>query len=154
MPNALTFNTAFFPAGTRIQVLAEISGNSAVGSLVSDYALAIADTRYWTRTYTDERLSPKGARQVASEALARGAPSAWQGVDAETRERYIDIGRPVYVAVTSVAESSGQTFSGTFTAQDVTLSGFDRLTDTKGPIKSVLAGTVRRPTLWQVLQGE
>lgn len=154
VPNALTFNTAFFPAGTRIQVLAEISGNSAVGSLVSDYALAIADTRYWTRTYTDERLSPKGARQVASEALARGAPSAWQGVDAETRERYIDIGRPVYVAVTSVAESSGQTFSGTFTAQDVTLSGFDRLTDTKGPIKSVLAGTVRRPTLWQVLQGE
>lgn len=163
VPNALSFNTTVFPAGTKIQIMAEIVGNSPVGSLVANsatagdpqnYALALEDTRYWTRTYSDERLSPKGARQVASEALQRGAPSAWQGFEVSTRERYIDIGRPVYVAVTSVSESSGQTFSGAFTAQDVSIGEFGRLTETHGPVRTVTAGTVRRPTLWQVLQGD
>lgn len=148
------FQFTDFPAGTRVQIMAEFSGNSPVGSLVPDYAAQIEDARYWTRTFEDARLSPFGVRQVASEALQRGAVSAWQSLEFQTRERYADIGRPVYVSITSPAEPGGHSIVGTFTAQDVTIDGFGTLTAAKGPIRTVRAGTVRRPTLWQILQGE
>jgi hypothetical protein len=148
-----TFYIRNFPAGTNVRVMAAVSGNSAVASLVPEYSTPIDGTQYWTRTFDDGRLSPGGARQVANEALARGAVDAWQQIAFTTREAYSGIGRPVYVSIASPAEPSGRSIVGTFTAQDVEIGGFGRLTNTRGPERTVRAGAVRRPTLWQILQG-
>ena len=148
-----SFFTRYFPAGTQIRTRAYIEGNTAINSIAPDLG-DLTDTYHWIRTIQDDRLSPSGARQVASEALARGAVSAWQALEFTTRDPYADIGRPVYVSITSLAEAGAASIVGTFAAHDITIGGFGRLTETKGPERTVRAGAVRRPTLWQVLQGD
>jgi hypothetical protein len=151
-----TFNASdpvkhdYFPAGTQVRVLAQAVGTGLdnVTSLFGGTTRAIA------RVIRDERLSPLGAQAVADEAVERGHPDRWRTIEFSTRNRYVDIGRAVYVSITSLAESGANSFVGTFVAHDVSLTGFGALTDTKGPIRTVRAGAVRRPTMWQVLQGE
>ena len=140
----------YFPSGTAVQVLAQAVGTGLnnVTSLFGGTTRAIA------RVIRDERLSPLSAQAVADEAVERGHPDMWRQIEFDTRNRYVDIGRPVYVSVTSLAESGANSFVGTFVAHDISISGFGELTQTKGPIRSVVAGAVRRPTLWQVLQGD
>lgn len=153
VPGTDIFVTRNFPAGTAIRNFAYIEGNTQINSLSVDLG-DLSDTYYWVRTFEDERLSPAGAVQVASEAVARGAVSAWQALEFTTRDRYANIGRPIYVSVTSLAETSAASIVGTFAAHDITISGFGRLTPTRGPERTVRAGAVRRPTLWQILQGD
>lgn len=146
------FLNDYYPAGTEVQVLSVRgggSGGTAVGSLFGDGAL-----RNITRVYEDRGLSPTAAGEVADEALERGHPDRWREVSFSTRNRYVEIGRPIYLSVTSLAETSAHSIVGTFVAQDVTIGEFGRLTETQGPIYTVRAGPLRRPTMWQVLQGE
>ena len=141
----------FIPAGAPVQNMAtrvNSAGVSYVQSLTTSAAYGLI-----SRVFSDERLSPDGAADVALAALERGDPSQWQTFEFETREREYEIGGPVFVSVTSPAEPSGHSITGVFTAHDITVSGFGELTDTKGPIRSVTAGAVRKPTFWQVLQG-
>lgn len=140
------------PAGTAVQVFTTKVNSAGVDYLTS--ATGSAQFGLVSRTVSDGRLAPDGAAAVASAALQRGDPSNWAQLEFETRERAYDIGGPVFVAMTSPAEPSGDSVQGTFTAQDVTLGEFGRLTETKGPVRTVIAGAVRRPTLWQVLQGD
>lgn len=153
VPSAEAFRVQKFAAGTQIRTFAYVEGNAAVNSLATDLG-DLTDSYYWVRTIDDDRLSPSGARQVASEALARGTVTAWQSLEFTTRDPYADIGRPIYVSVTSLAETGAASIVGTFAAHDVSIGGFGRLSETRGPERTVRAGSVRRPTLWQVLQGD
>jgi hypothetical protein len=154
VPGTDGFTVRSFAAGTQIKTFATIMGNSPVASLMPQYGLDASASYFWPRLFQDDRLSPSGARQVASEAMARGAVEAWEGLEFTTRDPSIDIGRPVYVSITSLAESGARSIVGTYTAQDITIGGFGRLSETKGPERTVRAGAVRRPTLWQILQGD
>jgi hypothetical protein len=154
VPGTDGFTVRSFAAGTQIKTFATIMGNSPVASLMPQYGLDAGAGYFWPRLFQDDRLSPSGARQVASEAMARGAVESWEGLEFTTRDEAVDIGRPVYVSITSLAEAGARSIVGTFTAHDVTIGGFGRLTETRGPERTVRAGAVRRPTLWQILQGE
>lgn len=151
-PAARSLMRPIVPAGTDVTVYAtrvNTPARDAVSSLMGSTAFGLV-----AKTFTDGRLGVDGAVDVALAALERGAPDQWQTVEFNTRDRNADIGRPVYVSISSFAETGATTISGAFTAHDVQLGGFDQLTATRGPIRTVIAGTVRRPTLWQVLQGD
>lgn len=141
----------YLPAGTPVQVYVtrvNSAGRDAVSSLTFSSAYGLI-----SRSFEDQRLTSDSAAEVALAALERGDPDNWRQLEFTTREEAYDIGAPVFVSITSAAEPSAQTVEGIFTAQDVTIQGFGRLTQTKGPERTVVAGAVRRPTLWQVLQG-
>lgn len=140
------------PAGAQVETLVfahDTVTRDAVSSLTGS-----ATFGQISKTFRDGRLSPDGALAVASAALARGAIDQWTVLDFDTRDEHMSIGRPVYVSVTSTAEPSGSSLAGTFTAHDITIGDFGRLTPTRGPVRTVSAGPVKKPTLWQVLQGE
>lgn len=148
----LSTSLSLIPAGAPLQVYrVRVSSPNAnkVTSLFGGAAYGFIQ-----KTFEDQRLSPTGAGAVASEAIDRGNPDNWKTIVFNTRDRYADIGRPVFVSITSPAEPSGHSIVGAFTAHDVTMGEFGRLTETRGPVRTITAGTVRRPTLWQVLQGD
>lgn len=144
-----TIVTPFFPAGTEVQVYATTTGDTAVSSLFGANSF-----RNVARIIEDRRLGVAGALAVRDEALTRGFADAWRSISFETRDPNVEIGRTVYTALTSPGEASGPSIASSFTVQDVSIGDFGRLTETRGPVRSVRAGTVRRPTLWQVLQGD
>lgn len=151
-PSNTSFGTRTFPAGTQIETYAtrvNTPARDAVASLFGSNSYGLI-----SKTFRDGRLAPDGAADVALDALERGAPSQWLAVDFATRDEAFNIGRPVYVSVTSTAEPSGTSIAGTFIAHDVTIDGFGALTETKGPTRTVSAAAARKPTLWQILQGE
>lgn len=142
----------FVPAGSPFQTFVtrvNSTGVSYIASLTTSAQYGLI-----SRNFEDRRLSPDGAVAVASTALQRGNPSDWASLEFTTRERAYEIGGPVFAAMNSPTESGGYSIAGTFTVQDMTIGGFGELTDTKGPTRAILAGAVRRPTMWQVLQGE
>jgi len=141
--------TPFFPAGTGVQVVARDSVNTDVSSLFGANSF-----RNITRVIEDQRLNVAGAIAVFNEASERGAVNTWRSITFDTRDQDVEIGRTVYVSISSPAEPSGPQIVSSFTVQDVSLSEFGRLTETRGPVRSVRAGAVRRPTMWQVLRGD
>lgn len=143
--------TPFFAAGTNVQVYAV--GTSGIDAGVNSL-FGANSFRNIARIIDDERLSPDGANDVRDEALTRGFADAWRSISFETRDPNVEIGRTVYAALTGPGEASGPSIASSFTVQDVSIGDFGRLTETRGPVRSVRAGTVRRPTLWQVLQGD
>ena len=141
----------YIPAGTPLQVhvtRTNSAGVNYIGSLTNNLPYALI-----SRELEDQRLTAEGAVAVASAALERGDPSNWVTVDFTTREREYEIGGPVFLSMTSPAESGGPSIAGVYTVHDMNIGGFGRLTDTKGPERTITAGAVRRPTFWQVLQG-
>lgn len=147
---ALRFSD-LIPAGAPLQVMA-----TRVNSTGVDYVSSLMGAASYglvSRTLEDQRLSVDGAIAVASTALQRGEPSEWVSLEFTTREREYEIGGPVFAAMSSPTESGGYSMAGTYTVQDMTIGGFDVLTETKGPTRAILSGAVRRPTMWQVLQG-
>lgn len=130
----------FAPAGTEVR---------AVGLAIGGGAGATA-----YRVLDDGRLAAPGAQQVADAALARGATSETTVAQFSTRDRDFGIGQPVYLSLTSPAEPSGHSIVATLAVQDISLGEFGRLTETQGPVRTVRAAPVRRPTLWQILQGD
>lgn len=143
--------SALVPAGAPLQVMA-----TRVNSTGVDYVSSLMGSASYglvSRTLEDQRLSVDGAIAVASTALLRGNPSEWASLEFTTREREYEIGGPVFAAMNSPTEASGYSVAGTYTVQDMTLDGFDEVTNTKGPRRAITAGAVRRPTMWQVLQG-
>lgn len=139
------------PAGAPLQVMAtrvNSTGVAYVSSLMGSASYGLV-----SRTLEDQRLGVDGAIAVASTALLRGNPSEWASLEFVTREREYEIGGPVFAAMNSPTESGGYSVAGTYTVQDMTIDGFDQLGVTKGPTRQITAGAVRRPTMWQVLQG-
>lgn len=139
------------PAGATVQAFVtrvNTTGRDYVTSLTTSAAYGLI-----SRTFEDQRLSVDGAIAVANAALERGNPANWTTLGFSTREENYDVGGPVFVAMSSPAEPSGNSIVGTFTVHDMTIEGFDSLTPTRGPVRVITAGAVRRPTLWQVLQG-
>lgn len=147
------FYSRMVPAGAPLQVIStkvNSAGVDYVGSLTGgepSFGLI-------SRTVEDQRLSPDGAAAVASTLLQRGAPANWVSLEFSTRAEDYVIGGPVFVSMTSPTESGGASIEGIYTVQDMTIEGFGELTGTKGPVRSVVSGAVRRPTMWQVLQGD
>lgn len=144
---SVTLPQAFYEAGTSVRVYARRTDPSAINQMSS-----LAGTTAFgviPQTLNEGQLGPTAAGAVADAALARGAPDQWAGLEFDTRARHFDVGRPVYVAVTSTAEPSGSALSGEFVAHEITIADFGTLTDTRGPVRQVTAGAVKRPTLWQ-----
>jgi hypothetical protein len=142
----------FLAAGTPLRVAVTRVNSAAVdrvSSLTGSTGFGL-----FAHTIEDARLSVAGAIAVASAALQRGDPSEWSTLTFTTREEHYGIGGPVFVAMTAPAEPLGNSIVGTLTVHDMTIDGFGTLTQTKGPKRTITAGAVRRPTLWQVLQGE
>jgi hypothetical protein len=133
-----------------VRVWGRASGNASVSSLFG-YASGIYEL---TKVIEDESLSATQVRSVATEALARGAEDARVEVEFDSTDRYLSIGAPVFVDVSSLAEPSAQAITGTLVAHDVVISGFGKLTERRGPSRAVRASKIRRPTMWQVLRGD
>lgn len=142
--------TRFLPAGTPVRVWGRVSGNASVSSLVGYGAAAYE----WSKVLDDDTLNASQLLSVATEALARGEKSAHVSVEFESTDRRLEIGAPVFVDIASLAEPSAHSLTATLVAHDVQIGGFGRLTATRGPVRTVRASVIRRPTMWQVLQGE
>jgi hypothetical protein len=143
-------STRFLPAGTPVRLWGRVSGNASVSSLVG-----YGTTAYeWSKVLEDDALNASQILDVATEALARGEKAAHVAVEFESTDRHLDIGVPVFVNISSLAEPSAHSLTATLVAHDVQIGGFGRLTATRGPVRTVRASVVRRPTMWQVLQGE
>lgn len=130
-------------AGTPVHVMVTLVSSTAVNQIGS---MSGGSGLVW-QTVDDGRLSPEGAYRVGSATLDRGVPSAWESLVFDTRHPAYDLGRPIYVSMSSPAESASSSIAGTFVTQDVSLSGFDRLSRARGPIRRITAGVARNPTL-------
>ncbi len=136
-------------AGTKLQVLVSRVNTPGVNVAASLFG----GTGVINKTIEDTSLNPVQCAELAAAALEKGDPSQWRTLEFVTREHVMP-GEILSVALTSLSESGASSIAGTFTAHDITIGGFGRLTNTKGPERTVRAGTGRRPTLWQILQGD
>lgn len=141
------------PAGAPLALYLPLAASSPVQSEVSSL-FGAAGFGAVSKTFDDSNLTASDIIGFTSTALTRGEPSQWRVIEFETRDRDYDIARPAYVNIASAAEPSASAFSGAFVVQDIELSDFGRLTNTRGPVMSIRAGAVRRPTMWQLLRGE
>lgn len=140
------------PAGAPLALHYPIAANSTVQSEVTSLLGAVGFGAL-SKNFDVTDLTASNIVGFASTALSRGEPSQWRSIEFETRDDDYDIARPVYTNISSAAEASASSFTGAFVVQDITLGEFGRLTSTRGPVRSIKAGAVRRPTFWQVLQG-
>ncbi len=135
--------------GTKVQVLVSRTNTPGVNVAGSIFA----SSGVVNKTIEDSSLNPIQADQLALAALERGDPAKWASVTFETREHVMP-GEIVPVSVRSLTESGVSSLGGNFMVHDVTISGFAGMSETHGPRRAVRGGFVRRPTLWQVLQGD
>lgn len=151
-PGSASLSGVTIPVGTDVALYVSRNGLSNVNEVSSLFG----STTYGliSKTFDDPALTIDGAVAVASAALERGTAANWSGLEFETRNEQIAIGRPLYVSIASTAEPSGASIAGTFIAHDVSIGEFGRLTETRGPVRRVTAGAVRKSTLWNILQGD
>lgn len=97
-------------------------------------------------------LRPADLIRACDARLAEGHPDNWMTFELTTRDPLVQRGQCVYLSVTGPGETSGPSYTGAYTVQQVDISGFDEMADSKGPVRTAtLGGSIQKPTLFNTL---
>lgn len=141
--------TRILPRGASVRAYYDVASstiNNAVQSLTNA-------TVYGTATDTlDTGLRPADLIKACEGRLAEGHPDNWTRFTLTTRNPLVQRGQRVYLSLTAPGESSGPSYTGAYTVQDVEIGGFDETADSKGPIRTAtLGGSIQKPSLFDTL---